>query len=124
MAKRVRNYQLDAGATGKTFPAPNLPYEPRPPRRYRPPIAVIGTGGIADMHLSAYRDAGLNVVALCNRTPAKAVKLGRRFFPAAKVYRDTGNCSPATTSRSSTSPPTRTSGRTWWRTRSGPGSTC
>ena len=88
MSKKARNYQLDAGPAGKTFAAPALPYEPVPPRRYRPPIAVIGTGGIADMHLSAYRDAGLDVVALCNRTPAKAAKLGRRFFPAAKVYSD------------------------------------
>lgn len=88
MSKTVRNYRLDAGAGGKTFPAPKLPYEPRGPRRYNPPIAVIGTGGVADMHLAAYRDAGLNVVALCNRTPAKAAKLGRRFFPAAAIYSD------------------------------------
>ena len=88
MSKKARNYQLDAGPAGKTFPAPRLPYAPRGPRRYNPPIAIVGTGGIADMHLSAYRDAGLNVVALCNRTPAKAAKLGRRFFPAATIYSD------------------------------------
>ena len=87
MPKRP-NYKLDAGSAGKTFPAPALPYEPRGPRRFNPPIAVIGTGGIADMHLSAYRDAGLNVVALCNRTPAKAAKLGKRFFPDAEIYSD------------------------------------
>src|SRR5689334_4973911 len=84
MAKR--NYALDAGGSEKTFPAPALPYEPQPPKRYRPPIGIIGTGGIAVQHLTAYRDAGLNVAALSNRTVSKAKKLGKEFFPSATIY--------------------------------------
>lgn len=83
-----RNYALDAGQSGKRIAAPELAYRPRPPRDRSTPIGLIGTGGIAIQHLTAYRDAGLNVVAVANRTVAKAKKLARRFFPQAALYSD------------------------------------
>jgi predicted dehydrogenase len=86
MAKR--NYALDAGTGRKIFPAPVLPYEPAGPRRYNPPIGLIGCGGIARTHLEAYRDAGFNVVALSSRDPSRANALRKEFFPAAEVFVD------------------------------------
>ena len=52
--------------------APDLPYQPPAPRHYRPRIGVIGAGGIVSAHLDAYRTAGWEVAAICNRTLAKA----------------------------------------------------
>src|SRR5438067_1720101 len=86
MAKR--NYALESGSLIKPLPAPELPYRPQPPGNLNTSIGVIGTGGIAIQHLTAYRDAGLNVVAISNRTITKAKKLGRQFFPNATIYDD------------------------------------
>lgn len=71
-----------------TFDAPELPYLPRDPKRYRPPIALIGCGGITEYHLMAYRQASYEVVALCDVDVAKAKKRQKEFFPDAKVYAD------------------------------------
>lgn len=71
-----------------TFAAPKLPYEPAKPRRYNPPIGLIGCGEITRNHLQAYRDAGLNVVALCNRHPGPAEARRREFYPEARIYSD------------------------------------
>ena len=68
--------------------APELPYEPRDPEAYDPPIALIGTGGIAEQHLTAYRDAGYDVVALCNRTRESSEAYRDEFYPAADVTTD------------------------------------
>jgi len=68
--------------------APELAYQPRDPKRYNPPIALIGCGGISQSHLRAYRKAGYNVVALCNRHRERAEARRKEFFPAAKVYSD------------------------------------
>ena len=35
--------------------APEVDYRPAMPRSYRPKIAMIGTGGISEFHLKAYR---------------------------------------------------------------------
>ena len=67
---------------------PTLDYQPQDPNDYRPGIALIGTGGIAEQHLTAYRNAGYNVVALCNRTPEKAESYRDRYYPDAAVYTD------------------------------------
>lgn len=56
--------------------------------QYRPPIRLIGCGGIAKHHLEAYRDFGLNVVALCDVQADLAVSLRDRFFPDAQIYTD------------------------------------
>jgi predicted dehydrogenase len=68
--------------------APVLAYQPPQPRSYNPPIGLIGCGGIAGQQLAAYRHAGYNVVALCDKTPAKAEDRRERFFPQAATYTD------------------------------------
>jgi predicted dehydrogenase len=80
------NYALDAPAAGKRIAAPALDYEPRRPKSLNAKIGLVGCGGIAATHLQAYREAGLNVVALCDRTRAKAEKLGADHFPGASVH--------------------------------------
>ena len=65
--------------------APDLPYLPPSPAQYSPGIALIGAGGIAASHLDAYRAAGWEVKAICNRTLAKAEARAAEFFPAARV---------------------------------------
>jgi predicted dehydrogenase len=68
--------------------APSLPYLPRNPSAYRPAIGLIGCGGIAPYHLRAYRNAGYRVLALCDRTAAKADELRVAHCPEATVYTD------------------------------------
>ena len=65
--------------------APDLPYVPPVPENYRPRIALIGAGGIASAHLDAYRTAGFDVAAICNRSPEKAQALRNEYFPKAFV---------------------------------------
>ncbi len=65
--------------------APDLAYEPPVPRHYRPRIALIGAGGIASAHLDAYRTAGFDVAAICNRRREKAQALRDEYFPKAFV---------------------------------------
>jgi len=68
--------------------APGLDYRPRDPRRYCPAIGVIGCGGISTYHLAAYQRAGYRVVALCDRTEAKARARQATYYPEASVYTD------------------------------------
>ncbi|MCU1437037.1 MAG: dehydrogenase [Naasia sp.] len=53
-----------------------------------PGVALIGCGSISAMHLAAYRDAGLQVLILCDRTLAKAHARRAEFAPAAEVTTD------------------------------------
>src|SRR5262245_16711869 len=76
-AKRVRPQHPPRVA------APALPYRPRDPKRYRPGIALIGCGGITKWHLTAYRNAGYNVVAMCDVVQARAVERRDEFYPDA-----------------------------------------
>ncbi|NGM70494.1 Gfo/Idh/MocA family oxidoreductase [Natronolimnobius sp. AArcel1] len=66
---------------------PDLPYKPKHVGD-SPPIALIGTGGIAEQHLTAYRDAGYDVRMLCNRTRERAEKYRETFYPDADVTSD------------------------------------
>jgi predicted dehydrogenase len=68
--------------------APDLPYRPVDPRRYKPVIGLIGCGWITEYHLKAYKAAGYNVVALCDCSEAKALKRQKQFYPEAAVYSD------------------------------------
>jgi len=72
----------------KEIPAPELPYLPPLPKRYRPAIALIGCGGISEYHLAAYKKMGLNVVALCDVDESRARKRQEQFYPDAQVYTD------------------------------------
>ncbi len=65
--------------------APTLNYTPPMPQSYRPRIALVGAGGIASAHLDAYRKAGFDIAAICNRTLSKAEALRAEFFPNAIV---------------------------------------
>ncbi len=89
MAKSTkRNYALKVAVVAREFPVPKLNYQPPAPRKYRPRIGLIGCGGITANHLAAYRDAGWNVVALCDRTEAAVQKRRAEFFPAAEIFPD------------------------------------
>ncbi|MCX5661372.1 MAG: Gfo/Idh/MocA family oxidoreductase [Planctomycetota bacterium] len=89
MAKSKRAaYGLGKLSAKTRLAAPVLPYEPRGPKRYNPPIGLIGCGGISEYHLKAYKHAGYNVVALCDRNPGRAEKRRDEFFPKAEVHAD------------------------------------
>ncbi len=90
MSKKTkkRTYGIGAERGMRRIDAPDLPYKPCGPRRYNPPIGLIGCGGITESHLRAYRNAGFNVVALCNPTISKAESRRKEFYPRAKVYTD------------------------------------
>jgi len=67
---------------------PELPYLPRDPAKYRPPIGLVGCGGITQYHLQAYAKAKYNVVALCDIQREAAEKRRDEFYPEAKVFTD------------------------------------
>lgn len=85
---KAGGYGLSAAGASGAMTAPVLAYRPPRPKAYRPKIGLIGCGGIAEYHLRAYREMGLEVVALCDRTLAKAEKRRVEFFPEAEVYSD------------------------------------
>jgi hypothetical protein len=67
--------------------APDLPYQPPTPKS-PPPIGLIACGGITQTHLTAYKKAGFNVVALCDLIEERARKRQADFYPDAAVYTD------------------------------------
>ncbi len=83
----VDTYSLKS-ATAAEVPAPELPYRPPMPERYRPRIALVGAGGISAAHLDAYRAAGFDVAVICNRTRAKAEARRDEYFLNAEVTDD------------------------------------
>lgn len=85
---KAKNYALDDRTAGKRIAAPDLPYEPPTPKRYRPKIGLIGCGGITATHLSAYRKAKFDVVALCDVRESAAQERRAEFYPDADVYND------------------------------------
>jgi predicted dehydrogenase len=87
-ATRNSGYGLASVETASAGAAPELPYLPTRPRAYRPKIALIGCGGIAEYHLRAYRAMALDVVALCDPDAIRAEKRRAEFFPGAAVSGD------------------------------------
>jgi len=83
-----RNYSLTAADAGREIAAPELPYRPRDPKRYRPRIGLVACGGITEDHLTAYRKGGYDVAALCDVVRKRAEARRREFYPRAKVYDD------------------------------------
>ena len=61
-----------------------LEYLPSDPTAYRPAIGLIGCGAITEEHLTAYRDAGYNVVALCD-IDCTAAEARREAEPVARL---------------------------------------
>jgi len=81
--------RVEALATPEsTMAAPALAYRPRDAARYRPAIGLIGCGSITAQHLAAYRQAGYNVVALCDLSLERARERQARYYPEAAVYAD------------------------------------
>lgn len=72
--------------TDQPFTAPDLPYRPVDPPAYRPAIGLIGCGGITHAHLTAYKQAGYRVVALCDIDEARARERQQAFYPETAVY--------------------------------------
>lgn len=68
--------------------APDLPYRPPHPRNPNILIAVVGCGGVSQVHLQAYRNGGFNVVALCSRSKERAEARRAEFYPEAAVATD------------------------------------
>src|SRR5258706_15967306 len=83
-----RDYALARGGGSKRIEAPVVAYQPKDPKRYRPKIGLIGCGGITEYHLRAYKAAGYDVVALCDRSEAKARRRQKEFYSAASVCTD------------------------------------
>lgn len=81
-------YGVSRARSGEAIAAPDLPYQPAKPRNLNTPIALIGCGGISQVHLQAYRKAGYNVVALCSRDEARAEARRKEFYPEAAVMTD------------------------------------
>ena len=67
---------------------PKLPYRPPMPRHIRPHIGLIGCGGITENHLTAYANAGWNIVALCDVRKDSMEARKKAFCPAAACYAD------------------------------------
>ena len=88
--KKSSSYGLPKGHSLRRIAAPRLDYLPPKPKRYRPRIGLIGCGGISQQHLSAYKKAGWNVVALCDINESHALKRRDEFFPKAEIYLDHG----------------------------------
>lgn len=87
MSKKETDYALQAEASPQ-FEAPALDYQPPRPKSYTPAIGLIGCGGITVTHLRAYKEAGFNVVALCDKDLERALARKEEFFPAAETYTD------------------------------------
>jgi predicted dehydrogenase len=83
-----QDYGLSQVPLAAEAAAPELEYRPRDPRRYHPPIGLIGCGSISEYHLAAYRRAGYNVVALCDLNESRARARRTEFYPEARVYTD------------------------------------
>lgn len=79
------SYGLSPRESVKRQVAPRLEYLPPRPRIYSPLIAIIGTGGISQHHLRAYRDMGLNVAILCDLDRERAEQRRNEFYPQAQV---------------------------------------
>lgn len=80
--------KTEADRAQRVITAPELPYRPHDPPNYRPPIGLIGCGRITGQHLTAYRQANYNVVALCDVVKENAESRRQEFFPHAQVYTD------------------------------------
>jgi predicted dehydrogenase len=79
---------VEGQAPPQAYTAPELPYQPRDPKHYNPPIGLIGCGGITREHLTAYRKAGYRVVALCDIDLERARLRQQEFYPEADLYTD------------------------------------
>src|SRR5690606_24521308 len=82
------NYGLSTEKPNRQIKPPKIEYLPPKPKTYRPKIGLIGAGGISSYHLKAYKELGLEVVAIASRTLEKAVQRRDEYFPDAVVFED------------------------------------
>jgi predicted dehydrogenase len=76
LSKQVKSHQIAA---------PDLPYLPSMPLRYRPKIGLVGAGGVTEYHLRAYQNMGLEVAMICDLNLKRAEARRDQFFPRASV---------------------------------------
>ena len=81
-------YGLSPEKKSQVIEPPQVDYLPPKPKHYNPGIALIGTGGISEFHLKNYQACGYRVVALSNRTSAKAEAMRDKFYPEATIHQD------------------------------------
>ncbi|MGM0432204.1 MAG: Gfo/Idh/MocA family protein [Spirochaetota bacterium] len=86
MSEDEKTYGLADRQELDAVSAPDLPYQPEDVGDYRPAIGLIGCGGISQQHLTAYKQAGYRVTALCNPHIEKAEKARDAYYPDADVY--------------------------------------
>jgi predicted dehydrogenase len=84
------SYEINASESGPRIAAASLRYRPSDPRSIRPRIGLIGCGGITLSHLTAYRAANYDVVALCDVSVERAEARRCDFYPKAVVYSNYG----------------------------------
>lgn len=88
MPPKKPEYGLSQQIRSADIPAPNLPYLPCMPRRYRPNLGLVGAGGVTEYHLRAYQKLGLNVAMICDLDLEKARKRRDQFYPSAAICTD------------------------------------
>lgn len=88
MAEEEDDYGLSPSKEIVEIAPPAVDYKPAIPKSYRPKIGFIGTGGISEFHLKAYKKCGYDVVAFASRTKSKAEAKRDEFYPDAEVYDD------------------------------------
>ena len=74
------NYGIAKIADLQPVDAPDLPYQPQDPQSYRPRIGLIGCGGVTVHHLRVYKEAGYDVVTLCDIDSSKPRNGSRNFI--------------------------------------------
>ena len=88
---KTDDYTIGKADPNREIPAPELPYQPRDPKEYRPKIGMIACGGITHHHLTAYKAAGYDVAILCDLNEERARRRQAEFYPDAAIttdYRD------------------------------------
>ena len=83
----VETYSLKSAEVAEVA-APTVAYEPPMPTNYRPRIALVGAGGISAAHLEVYREAGLDIAVIANRTLSKAEARRDQYYPDAEATDD------------------------------------
>jgi predicted dehydrogenase len=87
-AEQNESYGLGKLSPADQVAAPELPYKPSTPKSRNHVFGLIGCGGITQHHLTAYRNAGFQVAAFCDREKARAEKMRDTFNPQATVCDD------------------------------------
>jgi len=88
MPESPSEYGLSKQVKSDRVAAPDLPYLPCLPRKYRPKIGLVGAGGVTEYHLRAYKKMGLEVAMICDVDLKRAQARRDEFYPQAAVSSD------------------------------------